>query len=225
MRAFAIGLALALAAWSLVANLVVGDSLYVVRNLVLAGGLVLLATHRGLTRRDLGLERGLILRGGLWGGAAVVLVAGVVGLGVLLADEIETVGVLLGDQRAQLPIGEALFNALVRIPLGTALFEEVAFRGVLLAALLRRYGTVPAVVWSSVVFGLWHIAPTMIALQANGVDPASAAGVLAIAATVALTTVAGVVFAVLRLGSGSLLAPFLAHWATNAIGLMAAALS
>jgi membrane protease YdiL (CAAX protease family) len=35
--------------------------------------------------------------------------------------------------------------------------------------------------------------------------------------------VAGVGFAALTLVSGSLLAPFLAHWAVNAFGLLAAA--
>jgi uncharacterized protein len=225
MRAFAIGLALALAAWSLVANLVVGDALYVVRNLVLAGGLLLLASRRGLTRHDLGLERDPLLRGAMWGGAAVVLVAVVVGLGVLVADEVGPVRRLLADQRAQIPAADAVLYALVRIPLGTVLFEEIAFRGVLLAALMRRYGTRSAVVWSSVVFGLWHIAPTMVALELNGIDPASRGAVLAIAGTVALTAAAGVIFSLLRLVSGSLLAPFLAHWATNAIGLLAAAMS
>ena len=39
----------------------------------------------------------------------------------------------------------------------------------------------------------------------------------------AFTTGAGVVFAVLRHESGSLLAPFLLHWATNGLGILAAA--
>ncbi len=52
-----------------------------------------------------------------------------------------------------------------------------------------------------------------------------ARGILArqVVGTVAFTTVAGVVFAVLREQSGSLLAPFLLHWATNGLGILAAA--
>ncbi len=225
MRTFAVGLAIALAGWSLIANLVVGDHLYVARNLVLAAGLLLLAARRGLRPPELGLARAPLVRGGILGGAAVTAIALAVGFGVLFADEVDAVGMLLGDQRAQLPMGEAVHHAMVRIPFGTALFEEVAFRGVLLAALLRHTGKVAAVTWSSAAFGVWHIGPSIVALEVNAVDPASMAGMLAVTAAVAVTTIAGALFAVLRLASGSLLAPFLAHWATNAFGLLAAAVT
>jgi membrane protease YdiL (CAAX protease family) len=46
-----------------------------------------------------------------------------------------------------------------------------------------------------------------------------------VAGTVLFTTVAGVVFGVLRDQSGSLLAPALLHWATNGLGIVAAALA
>ena len=46
---------------------------------------------------------------------------------------------------------------------------------------------------------------------------------LTVLGTVAFTTFAGVVFAELRRGSGSLLAPFGLHWATNGLGVLAAA--
>jgi membrane protease YdiL (CAAX protease family) len=42
-------------------------------------------------------------------------------------------------------------------------------------------------------------------------------------ATVAFTTVAGLLFAELRRRSGSLLAPIGLHWATNGMGVLAAA--
>jgi membrane protease YdiL (CAAX protease family) len=42
-------------------------------------------------------------------------------------------------------------------------------------------------------------------------------------ATIAFTTLAGVVFAELRRRSGSLLAPIGLHWATNGLGVLAAA--
>jgi uncharacterized protein len=113
----------------------------------------------------------------------------------------------------------------VRIPLGTALFEEVLFRGVVLAALQQVGSTGFAVAWSSIAFGLWHIAPTIVALRENGVPPASPAGQRAILGAVLVTTLAGIGFAGLALASGSLLAPFLAHWAVNAFGLLAAATS
>ena len=50
-------------------------------------------------------------------------------------------------------------------------------------------------------------------------------GILArqVVGTVVFTTLAGIVFAVLRQQSGSLVAPFLLHWATNGLGILAAA--
>jgi uncharacterized protein len=216
-------LALALLAWSVVANLGLGDRFYVGRNLLLTFLLLVLARAVGLTTSDLGLGRIDLARGRRWGLAAVAVVAVVLGLAVGVADRFQPVAALLGDQRASLPSAEVAYQAAVRIPLGTALFEEVAFRGVLLALFVRTMGIWRATVTSSVVFGLWHVAPAIVALRINGVVPASAGGVGAVVSTVLVTTVAGVLFCLLRWRSGSLLAPVLAHWATNALGLVAAA--
>jgi uncharacterized protein len=214
-----------LVAWSALANLGLGDLLYVPRNLLLTGGLLLLARRWGLTVDELGLSRRNLGPGLRWGTGSAGVVAVVVGAGVVLADVIGPIATLLADDRAALT-GTALAAAvLVRIPLGTAVFEEVAFRGVLRAVARRRWSAVPATLWTSAVFGLWHVAPTIVALRVNDVEPTSAAGIGAIAGAVATTTVAGVVFDQLRARSGSLVAPILAHWATNAFGLLAAAAS
>jgi uncharacterized protein len=77
------------------------------------------------------------------------------------------------------------------------------------------------VVISSVVFGLWHIGPTTVALQMNEV-PMGAGGIGAVAGAVALTTVAGVLFCLLRILTGGILAPVLVHIATNSLGTLAA---
>lgn len=212
-----------LVAWSATANLGLGDLLYVPRNLLLTGGLLLFARRWGLTADELGLGRARLRPGLCWGTGSVGVVAVVVGAGVALADVIGPVAALLADERAALT-GTALAAAvLVRIPLGTAVFEEVAFRGVLRALARPCWSPTRAALWSSAVFGLWHVAPTIVALRANDVEPASTAGLGAIAGAVLTTTVAGLVFDQLRARSGSLVAPILAHWATNAIGLLAAA--
>jgi uncharacterized protein len=221
----AVGLAVGLVGWSLVANLAIGDPLYTSRNLVLTVLLLLLARRAALDPGALGLARGTAVRGLGWGAAATVVVAAVVAVGTALADVVGPVATLLGDRRAALPPSELAFDTLVRIPFGTALFEEVAFRGVLLAALLRVTSTAWAVGWSSLAFGLWHVAPTIVALRLNDVDPAGSAVLAAVVGAVVVTAIGGVVFCWLRLVSGSLLAPILAHWATNAFGLLAAALT
>jgi uncharacterized protein len=221
----AVLLSVALLAWSGVANLVLGDTGYLPRNLVLTALLLALARAAGLRVADLGLARRDVGSGLRWGALAMAVVALGLTVAVALGDAAGPVTAMLQDERAQLAPGSLAWAALVRIPLGTALFEEVAFRGVLLAALLRITSTSGAVAWSSVVFGLWHVAPTMVALELNGVAPLSLGGLSAVAGGVIVTTVGGVVFALLRVRSGSLVAPILAHVATNSLALLAAAVS
>jgi uncharacterized protein len=218
-------LTVAVVVWSLVANLVVGDRGYVLRNLVATALVVWLATLAALPLEDLGLATDALGDGWRWGRLMVVAAAVVVALAAGLADRLGPVAALLGDRRAALPFAALVSAVLVRIPLGTALFEEVLFRGVVLAALQQVGSTGFAVAWSSIAFGLWHVAPTIVALRENGVPPGSPAGRRAIVGAVLVTTLAGVGFAGLALASGSLLAPFLAHWAFNAFGLLAAATS
>jgi uncharacterized protein len=212
-----------LLAWSVVANLGLGETLYVARNLAATAGLLWVAHRIGLGRAELGLQRRALGRGLRWGGVSAVVVAVALGAGVALADVIGPVGALLADERAALGAGALTWAVLVRIPIGTAVFEEVAFRGVLGGACRQVLTPLAATCWSSAVFGLWHVAPTIVALRINDVPPASPAGVGAIAGAVAVTTVAGLLFEALRMRSGSLVAPVLAHWATNAFGLLAAA--
>lgn len=219
----AVILSVGLLVWSLGANLLLGETLYVVRNLVLSGLLLWLARRAGVSWTTLGLSLGRARAGARWGAVAALVVAFVVGLGTALSDQVPGVGALLADERASLEPGELSYQVLVRIPLGTAVFEELAFRGVLLGLLLRRVSRWAAVGGCSLVFGLWHVAPTIVALRVNEVAPASPEGMLTIVGAVAVTAVAGVLFCLLRLGSGSLIAPVLAHWATNGLGLVAAA--
>jgi uncharacterized protein len=213
----------AVVTWSVVANLVVGDLGYAPRNLLLTVGLLLIAYLVGWGRTDIGFDGAMVRRGLRWGAIAAAAIGTVVLAAFFLATEVPALSGLLSDDRAALSSGSLLAAVAWKIPVGTVLFEEVLFRGVLLKAAMRRHRTTVAVALTSVVFGLWHVAPTIVGLQANGVAPGSLAGVGAIIGTVAITTVAGVAFSWLRLRTGSLFAPMLAHWATNAFGLLAAA--
>ena len=73
----------------------------------------------------------------------------------------------LGDDLAHASGKLIAFEAAIRIPLGTALVEEILFRGVLLGLLLTQNSTLTAIVVSSVIFGLWHIFPTINTLESN----------------------------------------------------------
>ncbi|MEU2395719.1 CPBP family intramembrane glutamic endopeptidase [Streptomyces sp. NPDC007369] len=128
------------------------------------------------------------------------------------------------DERAAgLPPGELVYRVLVRVPLGTVLLEEVAFRGVLWAMVRRRWGHVWATVSSSVLFGLWHVQPSRGLTRANAaaqaVFGAGQVGVaLSVAAAVVGTALAGAVFCELRRRSGSLIPPVALHCALNSLG-------
>lgn len=194
------------------------EGVYVPMNLAAAGGLTGLALRRGYRPATLGLGREGLRPGLRWGGGAALLVAA----GLLAAGAVPGLRPLLGDARvAGLGPAGLTWTVLVRIPLGTALWEEVAFRGVLYGAWARHRSPAAAAVGSSAVFGIWHIGPTVATLRENDV-PLDAAGVAAVGGSVVGTAVAGLVFCWLRQRGRGVLAPFLAHVATNSFGTLAA---
>ncbi len=162
----------------------------------------------GLRWDGFGLRRDRLPRGLAYGG----VVFGVVLAALVIAGAVSGA---LKDSRVDVGFGRMAFEVLITIPFGTVLLEEVAFRGTLLGLLRGRLATVPAVAVSAVIFGLWHL---------NGVIRASGGGIAwgAAVGTVAATTAAGVGFAWLRVRSGSLLAPIIAHTATNSLAFAVA---
>jgi uncharacterized protein len=215
-------LAAALAAWN---NVVVTrmpgyPRSYVAVNAVATGVLLAAANRTGLSWAELGLARRRLPSGLRWGGGCAAVVVG----GYAIALAVPALRPLLRDVRIAALDGAALaYQVLVRIPVGTVLWEEVAFRGVLLAALLRQLPPVPAVAASSAVFGVWHIRPTLGGLTANGLvdGPGRTAAVVALACSG--TAAGGLLFTWLRVRSGSLAAPVLLHLATNSLGTLAGA--
>lgn len=196
---------------------------YVPLNL-LAGLVVVLAVRGvGVGWEALGLDPGRLGEGLRWGRVVVVGLAVGVAAAAALAGSVGWVGRLFSDRRAAGLEGRDLaYETLVRIPLGTSLFEEVVFRGGVQALAAAAGPAVAAVVLTNVAFGLWHVTPTLETLRINRVAWESGGVVGSVAAAVAATAAAGVGLSLLRIWSGSLLAPVLAHWAANAFGLLAA---
>lgn len=127
---------------------------------------------------------------------------------------------LVRDERvAHLGGWELAYQVLLRIPVGTAFVEELVFRGVLFAA-SRDSGAVRAAVYSSIVFGLWHIGPTINLVRANRPDASRAAAFTAIAGAVLFTTAAGLLFCWLRVRAG-LAVPVAVHATVNALATLA----
>jgi len=214
-----VGLVLAALAAGLAVDRAVSGARLAV-GLALAACLVVIARASGLTVADLGLARSTWAGGLRWGAAAAALVAAAYALGYLVTPV-----------RQALPDGEgdigraALLAVLVVIPLGTVLPEELAFRGLLLALLGRRSGVVAGTLLSSGLFGLWHVVASLGGGAANaaivGMVGGDAAGTaVRVVVTVGFTSLAGVGLCWLRLRSGSLLAPVLAHWTVNGLGVI-----
>lgn len=145
---------------------------------------------------------------------AVLAAAAMVPVSLLLT--FERGRALLRDRRlADVRGRSAAYMIAIRIPVGTALVEEIAFRGVLLGSWLH-VGTTQAVVASSIAFGLWHVVPTMILARTNRLRP------VVVPAGILLTTGVGLFLGWLRIETGSLAAPFLTHALFNSLGAGAA---
>jgi uncharacterized protein len=186
--------------------------------------LVLLAVARaaGLSWADLGLARGHLLRGALYGAAAAAAIAVV--YAVAMAVPVTRRAFL--DTRYRVPMRSAVLASLVTIPLSTVVFEEIAFRSVLWGLIASDRGTGTATVVTSALFGLWHVLPAMdVARTSTAIGGGRRADgrrvLLTVLGTVVFTAAAGVVFAELRRHTGSVVAPLVLHWATNGLAVIA----
>ena len=187
---------------------------YVPANACATGAALSAAAASGLTAADIGLGRDAWLPGRLASGLAAAAAAG-----WLLIAVVPATRPLLDDKRITSLKGRAVaYQAAVRIPIGTVAWEEIAFRGVLQAALRRVMPEPAAIAVTSGVFGVWHIRPTAAALRVNGLAGDRGQVVARVAAGVAVTTAGGALFSWLRARSGSLTAPVLLHLATNCVG-------
>ncbi|MFI1148082.1 lysostaphin resistance A-like protein [Streptomyces sp. NPDC020817] len=176
----------------------------------------------GGTLADAGLAPGTLARGASWALALIGLVAVVYLAGALLP----ATRTLFEDRRySAMDGGEVMLRVFVLVPVGTVLVEETAFRGVLYGLVRRDRGAVWATAVSSVLFGLWHVLPSLhlaTAKPAVGsvVGQSGPGAALAVLGAVLFTAAAGVLFCELRRRSGSLLAPMGLHWAVNALGYL-----
>ena len=190
-----------------------------------------LAARGGIDAPALGLDPAAARAGLRTGAVAAAAVAAVIGT----AATLPATRTLFADARVtDATPRQAAYEVLVRIPVATALAEEVLFRGALLGAWQVAAGTPTAVAVSSLTFGVWHVLP---ALEAHSHNPVGArlsaraddrlrarAGgrVGHVGGTIVATAAAGAAFAALRLRSRSVVAPVKAHTAVNLVGYLAA---
>ena len=191
----AIAVVLVVVVHNLLTNLWAKDRWYVPANLATAGVLVALGGGVPVAGRPLD---------GIAAGSMILAAGGLLAVAPATRP-------LLSDRRMEgVDARGTAWRALVRIPLGTVVLEEVAFRGVL--------PTLLSPLASCALFGLWHVLPAGRTLETNGL-PRSAAALLG---AVAVTGLVGGVLWELRQATGGLLAPALVHAAANSGATVAA---
>jgi uncharacterized protein len=197
-----------LASYGIARSTVVPDSVHFATNTAAIAVIAVIAATAGLSRDDVGLSRDALPAGVRAGGLAVLAVGVAVAAGVTVAGRDAP---LVGDHLGR-SIGDVLMQALVEIPVATVLLEELAFRGVLGALFHRIVSPWRAVTATSVLFGLWHVPGAW-----SGTD---LEGVVSVLAVIAATAAAGAMFQLMQDRTRSLVAPGLAHWATNGLSLL-----
>lgn len=212
-RDVTLGVGLILLVGNLMSNLVLPAWAYVPWNVLVTGVIVLLAVA---VAPDEMMGFTAWKRGAAWGTVLAVLTLGL----LLLAITMPVFNELYHDRRVASATDTWLYQTFLRIPFGTVLLEEVAFRGVLQGLFILRWGALRGSVAASLCFGLWHVLP---ALTLNEVNPVatrvfgSGVGGITVAVVFAVvsTAVAGMWWSWIRLRSGSVLATMMAHVASN----------
>jgi membrane protease YdiL (CAAX protease family) len=213
---------------NVMANEVLPAWAYIPWNCSVAAVLVVIAVRwDDCSADDLGMAKRRLPDGLRWGGAVSVGLLAIYLVGLALPATRD----LFRDERAHVGIGALAWRTLVAIPLGTVLMEEIAFRGVLPAMFRRRTahdrnGAVRADLYAALLFGLWHVLPSLDLSDANPVFhdvlPGPLGAIAAITGSVIGTAAAGMGLSWLRNRSGSLAAPALLHCTSNSIGYVLA---
>jgi len=181
-----------------------------------------IARAAGVSWAELGLGRRELGRGARTGAVTGACAAAA----VLAAAALPATRGFFVDDRAAAAAGPGgLAAGLARITFAAVPPEELTYRSALLGLWLGNGSPASAVAWSSALFGLSHIVPTRSTMGQTALSqhlerrPLRQAAF--VAGNVAVTGAAGAVFAGLRLRSGSVLAPLLAHAALNDAALLA----
>jgi membrane protease YdiL (CAAX protease family) len=196
-----------------------GSPEFVIAGAALVALSLLAARWLGLDASALGLAPAGALRG-IGIGAVAAGAVGAIAIAVtrqapLIIGAPLAYGPLSGVSSDRLALHVAFF-----LPLGAVVPEEIAFRGTLLAGLLRRMGMRAAIVASALTFALWHgfVAIATVADSTLGQSPGW--WIFGVAAAMVVLFVGGVIMAILRVVTGSLATTIAAHWVFNAVILV-----
>jgi membrane protease YdiL (CAAX protease family) len=165
----------------------------------------------GLSFASLGLTRGNALASAGAGAALAALVS----IPVVLYF-IFPVGVAEGsidyEEVEDLSMGSFLLWAFFRQPIGTAIFEEVVFRGVLQALMTRAFATGRGILATAATFALWHVVINYRTIQDANIGDSPLLSLLAQVASLGGLLLGGLFLSLLRHRTRNLLGPIVFHW-------------
>jgi membrane protease YdiL (CAAX protease family) len=188
-----------------------------------SAGMLALAADDGATAEDMGLDGRRWWRGLLAGGALAVPVSAA----MMLGAAVPATRRFFRDERI---VGahprEALYELAIRMPLATAIAEELMFRSAFESLLARRRTRNAAAVVSAAAFGLWHVLPTLDRVHSNpGVAQTHRGSTqrqaLVVAVVTGATAIGSLGLSWLNRRTGSVIAPIVLHYAINASGYAA----
>jgi membrane protease YdiL (CAAX protease family) len=115
---------------------------------------------------------------------------------------------------------ELLYRLLIRIPIGTAYFEENLFRGICYGYLVRKYSIKKTTIITSFLFSIWHIVPALKVVNSNFQIPLSFTGILFWIGGLFGAFLAGIFFAILRDKGKNISGCILSHALINDLSLL-----
>jgi len=184
----------------------------------IAGYLALLGIYKysHLSLTDIGLQKSKLRPGAIM----ALKIAGAYLVVVIVIFLIH--GQFFKDSRYHQGLARAVYAALVILPFKTVLFEELAFRGLLPALLLKISDRQRMLIYSALAFGAWHL--TTAGGLRGGLNITGSSFLLS-AGIFCLTAGAGYVFVYLRYKSDSLITPIILHWVVNGSAIILASLA
>ena len=185
-------------------------------NLGLLVLLLLWARWAGFSLTELGLAGVQARVSALWG-IVLGLVLALPPVAIIALVPFVTGESVQAGQINDLSGSEMALRLAFRIPVGTALFEEVAFRGLLYASWLRGTDLRRTVLGTGIVFALWHVVITFKSVAESEVVEAAPLIALGYMGSLLGLFVGGAAFALLRWRTGGVAGPFFFHWIVVAL--------
>lgn len=174
--------------------------------------------YLNLTNVDLGWRKDNLARSLLLGlGLTVIIIL----LFLFLLWLLPIIGLNIGPPR--LPISsrlDLLWRIIIRIPLGTALFEEVLFRGIFYGYIIRNVSTQKTVLVTSLFFALWHITAAFETVRYNFQIGAVLFGIGLWLIFLISSFIAGLLFGWIRYKGRNITGCILAHALINSLSLV-----